>query len=244
MWIHTWLFSLYQSGDAGSTPCPAQSNIPIGGGSGRTWSAGTSTCSEPAAPAPVVTATEQKLSPAARGRSVWQNSFIQYQHRNILKRQVERKSIKDKVNTLPSFPFSNCQWAVVKTDNHLFNITFISISDFAWLDGISKMMRQPYMFSFRSLNTVQNINSTNVLCCSISQVNHTAESAATNQKCFYIFSSLEMFWFLCSGVYGNIFIIYSQKWWFSVLKFWLFFNLCAVIMTILILMFNCFLLLL
>lgn len=58
------LMHLCVAGDAESTPRPSQSDLSPGGGFGGTWGAGASPCSQPAAPPPVHTETEQKLTPS------------------------------------------------------------------------------------------------------------------------------------------------------------------------------------
>lgn len=58
------------AGDAGSAPCPARGNRSPGGGSGGARGAGASACSQPAAPPPVLSETEQKLTPRMTNRGI------------------------------------------------------------------------------------------------------------------------------------------------------------------------------
>ena len=59
--------SVSVAGDASSAPRPAQGNVSPCWRSGGSGSAGASTCSQPAAPPPVFSATGEKLK---KGRSL------------------------------------------------------------------------------------------------------------------------------------------------------------------------------
>lgn len=57
--------------DAGSAPCPAQSNFSHSRGSSGTWGAGAPTCPQPAAPSPILPTTDQKLTPGQWLEEYW-----------------------------------------------------------------------------------------------------------------------------------------------------------------------------